>query len=703
MMHASCELVGRPHAGRVPVTRASFGRSVRRAILALGLLLLPFPAARAARWEPVDPADLAATASPGFPEADVEILLSRHEMEECQSNHVVMLLDVGKDQLITTNFIRAKIYTAKGVTDLGKFSIRFRSDHQVTGTAARVVKADGSARELTKGDILETVLKRTRGEREQKEITFVFPGLEPGDVVEYQWVEVLGRELFVETFFCQEEFPVREYHFIVGDMASRGSVGWMHCPPAETSNRDNFEVTLRNLAAFKAEDYMPPLYEFRGWIYVAKMFPMAPTEKDIWRDLSIYWGDEFKTATRPNTPVKKAAAELLAGAATDDDKLRRLYEFCQNEIFNTSYRITPELQAAVEKHRDQSADSPAKILEQKRGRSDEINRLFGALARAAGYEARYARNASQSTIANVMIPCGWGFVGSDSVAVQCGGEWRYFNPGNYLLPYGLMAADDEGATTLLCDTKKAVEYGRIPASAASDSQVTRKGRLTLDDEGTLTGEVEIVYSGHIATIRKADTWSDTLAEATKDFCAEINARLPNAEVTEVQWTNLENQQMPVTVRYQVRVPGYAQQVGKRLIFGPGFFESGRNALFTANERQFPIIFPYPWQEHDDVEIVLPEGFALDKPSAPQPVGSFDGAMGATYAMQYNGKTRTFSLRRDFSLGNNGMFAFRAEAYPALKELFELLHQSDTHAIVIKPKAKPASPAAAAPAAAEAAQ
>jgi hypothetical protein len=684
-------LRAQPAVRRAFTFGATFGRLFGLPVLALVLSCAMMPVAQAAKWEPVPPADLAAKESTGFPGADVEILLSTHLMEEQGQNTLSgTTMTIGEDRLSTANFIRAKVYTAKGVEDMGKFPIRFRTDRQVTDTEARVVKQDGTVRELNKADIFESVLKKARGRTEEKQITFVFPGLEPGDVVEYRWTEPLGEELWLETFFCQETLPVREYRFRIGDMKARGSVGWMNCPKAEIDDKGGFAVTLRNIPAFEEEEFMPPLLEFRGWIYVAKTFQMFPTDKDVWKQLSLEWGDEFNTATRPGSSIKKKAEALTAGATTDDEKLSRLYQFCQNELFNTTYRTSAELQAEIEKHRGQSANSPAKTLELGRGRRDEINQLFAALARASGYEIRLACNASRNVIANVMISRGWAFMNSTrSVAVKVGGEWRYFNPGCYILPYGMMASDDESATTLLCDTKK-VEYGSVAVSKASENQASRKGRFVLDAEGTLSGEAEEIFRGHLATTRKAETWSQSLDEATKDFREEITKRLPNAEVTGIIWTNLETHRLPVIVRYQVRVPGYAEQVGKRLVFAPGFFECGKPVVFAAAERKFPIMFSFPWEEHDDIEIVLPEGYTLDKPSAPQPVGDVAGPFGAAYNLQYSGKTRTFGFRRDFALGGNGAFAFRCESYPAVKALFELLHKSDTHSIVIKPKEKPAA-------------
>ncbi|HLP03052.1 MAG TPA: DUF3857 domain-containing protein [Opitutaceae bacterium] len=666
------------------------------AALALGGAALVGPSASAAKWDPVEPADLAASESTSFPGVDVEILLSTHEMEEEGKKAIAGgHFEVGEEQLITRNFIRAKVYTAKGVEDLGKFRILFHSGNAVAETAARVVKNDGTSRELNKADIFESVVGKVRGQGEMKQVTFVFPGLEPGDVVEYRWTARLGTQLWLESFFCQDVFPIREYHFRIGEMRCRGTVHWLNCPKAETNDRDGFEIVLRNLPAFEDEEYAPPHHEIRGVIYVAKTFPMFPNDMEIWKELSVYWGDEFNMATRPTGPIKKKAEALAAGAATDDEKLRLLYGFCQNEILNTGRRTSETLQAEIEKHRWGSAYSPEKTLANRWGRTDEINRLFAALARALGFEVRLACNASREVIFNVAIPNGWAFIYQNrTVAVKVGGEWRYFDPGFPLLPYGMTASSAEGATTLLCNTKK-LEQGAIGASKSTDNRTERKGRFRLDGDGTLEGEVEQVFRGHLAVERKDDNWAKSLEEATKRFTEEITNRLPNAEVSRVTWSNLDTYLHPLTVRYHVRVPGYAEQVGKRLVFAPGFFEAGRPVVFAAAERKFPIVFPYPWEEHDDIEIVLPEGYALDKPSAPTPVGELTGPFGAAYNLQYVGKTRTFSFRRDFTLGANGAFAFRQESYPALKNLFELLRRSDTHSIMLKPKEKPAATAPAA--------
>jgi hypothetical protein len=245
---------------------------------------------------------------------------------------------------------------------------------------------------------------------------------------------------------------------------------------------------------------------------------------------------------------------------------------------------------------------------------------------------------------------------------------------------------------MLCNTKK-TELSETPRSRADQSQALRKARLKLDDEGTLEGEVEEIFTGHLSEKRKADAWGDSVDVVNKAFRDEAAKRLPSAELTDIVWTNLDTCAMPLSVKYHVRVPGYAEQAGKRLVFAPSFFQTGKPVVFSAAERKYPIFFFYPWAEHDDIEIVLPTSYALEKPSAPTAVGELAGAFGAEYKLQYAAKTRTFAYRRDFALGANGACAFTQASYPALKALFQQLYKSDTHSIVLKPKAASVTPVA----------
>jgi hypothetical protein len=283
---------------------------------------------------------------------------------------------------------------------------------------------------------------------------------------------------------------------------------------------------------------------------------------------------------------------------------------------------------------------------------------------------------------------GWLFLDDDTVAVRRGKEWKFYAPGDYYVPFGLLKSSIESATCLVCDEDKVI-YENNPVAPAAQSRITRRGRFTLDADGNLEGDVEIAMDGH-AGIRDKSNWrSWQPTEIDTEYRKRVTTQLSSAEVGELNWENLQGDKLPLRVHYHLKVPGFADIAGSKIILSPGVFKHGSPAFFTAETRRYPIFFDHAWSEHDDVEIVLPEGYTLDGATAPSNVGDPGGTLGVHYGVGYKGKSRTLTYKRDFALGANGMIAFQAASYPAIKNLFDAINRSDEHTIVLKPKPAPA--------------
>jgi hypothetical protein len=656
-----------------------------RAALAGFSLALAVAAGAAPKWDPIDPADLAAKDSTTSPGTDAEILIERRELS-------------GKDAESQV-YVRAKIYTAKGVERYGKIEVASTDYGTVFDVNARVIKPDGSIHEVRQQDIHTTTVRKTKFSKE-KVTRVVFPGLAAGDIVEYRWRrsgEWSARWGGGRWEIVQNAVPTREASYTFEEIAE-SFVGWTNLPAAEENRRmGSYTVTLRNLPAFEPEEYMPPRREFCGWLFQVRTYGEKKHEV-MWQNISEWSGSLFARQTYPSGPVKEAARTLIGDVATDDEKLRRLYEFCQGEITNLSWSDSPEIQALREKHRRYDPDLDAKqILARKFGWAGQVNILFAGLARASGYDARLIMNAGTDELLSVRTPRGWAFMDREHVAVRVGEAWRYFDPGSYFVPFGMLSWRDEGATALICDKQgREVVYGTVPRSPAAASRASSKGKLELSADGTLEGEVELAWTGHFAIQRKAESWEDSQEDVDKDLREEVNRLLPDAEVTGLAWENLRNRALPVVARFHVRVPGYAEAVGRRLLVRPAFFSVGEPVVFAPPTRKYPIAFPFAQHEVEEVSIRLPEGYELEQPSAPRNVGTPGSEFWAKYTVKYGPKSRTLAHTREFSLGGEGVTMFQPQSYPVLKGLFEELHRADTHALMIRPKpaaeAAPAVPA-----------
>lgn len=683
MDHPSTPRNGRSASARSSRLSHAPVRALRVALVGLCLTLV-VAAGAAVNWDPINPADLAAKDSTTNPGADAEILFERHELS-------------GKDNE-SLAYVRAKIYTARGVEMFGRVEVPATAYGTTPDVQARVLKTDGSIHEIRKEDIFTTTVWKTKFSK-QKVTRVAFPNLAPGDIVEYRWrrhSDWSARWGRGRWELVQNRVPTREASYTYEEIAE-SFIGWTNLPAAEEKRRVGFyTVTLRNLPAFEAEEYMPPEREFRGWLFQVPTYGEKNHEV-VWRRISEWNGMAFGEDTAPSGPMKEAAKAAIGDATTDDEKLRRLYEFCQSEITNLTWSDTPELQAVKDKNRPDDDVDAKRILARRFGWPSQVNEVFAALARSAGYDARLAYNAGVDELLNVRTPRGWAFMDREHVVVRVGAQWRHFDPGSYVVPYGMLSWRDEGAAALICDKQgRDVEYHEAPRSPATASRAFSKGKFELSADGTLEGEVEMSWTGHLAIIRKALNWEDSQEDVDKDFRDEANKLLPDAEISNLTWENLRNRTLPLFARFHVRVPGYAEAVGRRLLVRPAFFSVGDPIVFAAATRKYPIAFPFAQVEAEEVSIRLPEGYELEQPSAPRNVGTPDSDFWAKYTIKFGSKTRTLVHGREFALGGAGATMFQAQSYPVLKGLFEELHRSDTHAIMVRPKpAAEAAPAASA--------
>src|SRR6185436_12097856 len=120
--------------------------------------------------------------------------------------------------------------------------------------------------------------------------------------------------------------------------------------------------------------------------------------------------------------------------------------------------------------------------------------LFGAMATAAGFDARFARLSSRSdTFFDANFADDY-FLSTYDIAIKVGDTWRFFDPGSTYVTYGMLYWGEEGQQALISDSKDPV-FVRTPISPAEKSIQKRTARLKLNEDGTLEGEVRVEHTG----------------------------------------------------------------------------------------------------------------------------------------------------------------------------------------------------------------
>jgi len=161
----------------------------------------------------------------------------------------------------------------------------------------------------------------------------------------------------------------------------------------------------------------------------------------------------------------------------------------------------------------------------------------------------------------------------------------------------------------------------------------------------------------------------------------LTGRLNTAEVKDIWLENVTDIEKPVSYGYKIKVPGYAQAVGKRIFLPVSFFRLGLAPRFKTGERTHDVYFEYPWSESDTVTIEMPEGFALDNAEEPQ---SMKIANVGNYAVKLEATSeRSLRYERQFRFGDNATILFPANIYPNLKGVFDAVHEQDGKVLTLR--------------------
>ncbi len=638
----------------------------------LALLAAPISVAYAADdWRPVDPAHLTMKTPVVEKDADAEVLFWD------------VRIDDYSEDLVFTNYIRIKIFTARGVETQSKVDLEYFGSYRIKDVAGRTIKPDGSIVELKKDAVFDRTLVKLSGLKVRVK-SFAMPAVEPGGLIEYRWKEVRGgRSANNIRLQFQRDIPVQLVKYSLKPMADTPAGMSVQTFHGDGSNfvkeKDGFySTTMTNMPAFRVEPRMPPEDNERTWMLVYYMTHRVTDTNKYWTDLGKRLFEVSKPWIKINDDIRKAAATAVGDASTPEKKLERIYEFCKTKVKNAHSPDAGLTEADREKLKKN--ESPADTLKRGVGTGDDITMLFAALAVAAGFDARVSLMADRSDIFFDKSVAVDNFLNARDAVVKVGNEWRFYDPGSLYLPFGLLRWQEEGVQALITDSKDPV-FVTTPVSSYTTSVQKRTATLKLTQDGALEGDVRIEFTGHFAVEKKKNNGDDSPAEREKTLTESVKQAMSTAELSDIKIENVTDSVKPFAYSYHIKVPGYAQRTGKRLFLQPAFFQRGAPPLFPAGARVHPVYFHYPWSEIDTVKIELPKGFELDNADAPQPFAAGDVSKYEMKIVVVEG--RTLIINRSFSFGGAGTLLFPKTSYAPLKQLFDTLHERDNHTITLK--------------------
>jgi hypothetical protein len=580
-------------------------------------------------------------------------------------------------------YLRIKILTEEG-RKYADVEIPFdKRREDIVSLRARTVRPDGSAVEL-RGDVLEKNLKKANldGKRINRSAkVFTLSDVQVGSIVEYSYTRDFHQfVIFNSHWFLNEGLFTRRAQFSLRPFPGAPiRWTWNNLPPGAAPPKQGADHMVRmqvsNIPAFEVEDYMPPANELKARIdFIYRPGGVGKDQEAFWRDLGKDWNGDLESFIGKRSAMEGVVAQIVTASDSSEVKLRQIYDRVQR-LRNTSYEPTKTEQEESREH--EKGNNVEQVWARAYGSRTQLNWLFLALARAAGFDAYGCWFSDREDyFFSPITKEGWKLDAS-VVLVKMNGKDLYLSPGAAFTPFGFLPWSETNVPGLRLD-KKGGTWIRTALPQASESRIELLGKLKLTSAGDLEGDITVTFTGLEAQSARVDERNadevDRKSYLEQDIVSLVGPPAEAQLTNRPEWSNSE---MPLVAEFRLKVPGWASSTGKRLIIPALVFSTGSKGLFERKDRVHPIYFEFSHERIDVVTIDLPSGWEATGSTVPQDMDA--GLLSYSLKVEEGpGRLRmTRKLKIDTMLVDQ-------QDYPDLRNFFQVVRSADAGQILLQP-------------------
>lgn len=496
--------------------------------------------------------------------------------------------------------VAVQIHDDEGARQWRTYAIQFDPDVQRVDVRQARVFRDGEQLSATRtfdqqlGEPWYRVYYDTRAR------VVVFPGLEPGDVVEirYRIDDVAPRNLFHDYYgdltYLQKTVPARTVDYVLITPSSRAfhfNEPRMPRLTHETREEDGRRIhryRATDVPALSPEPSMPGMTELVPYLHVSTY--------RTWEDVGRWYWGLIQDQLYADASLRRTVRELVAGAPDTREKVRRIYDWV---IRNTRYVA---LEFGIH------GFLPYRV-------PDIVNRGFGdckdkasliyTMLREAGIDARIVlirtrRNGNITDLPASLAVFDHAIAYVPELDLYLDGTAE--TTGIEELP-----SMDQGVTVLRVGPDD-VTLDRTPVFSAERNRRTREVELVLADDGSGTVRIAETVRGVEAPGYRSHYQAEGLREARLE--RQMRALIPGLDVTELEFDDLDDYNEPVGIRFTAVAPQLAVRDGRSLRVPPTLLHNLSGNLATASSRRLPLDLGTRSSYVEDRRVRVPAGWQV---------------------------------------------------------------------------------------------
>lgn len=585
-------------------------------ILAVAAMFASSPTVPAAdEWQPIDPANLALKDNPKAPGADAMVLY-----RETKVNEPLAYVE---------NYVRTKIFTKEGLKYADVEVSYIKGEQTIIGIRGRTIHPDGTIVNFD-GKNFDKVQEKGGGLKIYSK-EFTLPDVQPGSIIEYKYQTQLDSQKYYigdQEWSPQGPLFTRYVKFSIRPLTGTHAEGLQleyrqyHLPEKTTLQQSPdgyYFVELHDVVGVEEEPFMPPAGMVRArfeFFYKGQDEPANETQEQYWKRIDKKWNGNLEKFIDKKGALQAQVSRIVSSSDSPEAKLRKLYAGAL-QIRNLNFE--DEKSKKEEKSESLKANANVEdVLSHGYGGERDINMLFIGLARAAGFDASEVYVSPLSDAYFLPQAEDSSQLKADLVWVKAEGHEYFLDPGARYFPFGLLPWTEAGANGIRL-RKDGPEFVITPDQKSSDAELVRNCDLTLNENGDGTGTLQVDFTAQQGAIRREQNRDEDEAGRKKQLGDEIRGWLPDGSQFEATTiSNWDDVSQPVHVEGTVKIPGVGTAAGHRMLVPLSVFRDARNKSFKASKRVNDIVFPYPFQETDDVKYHAPSGYGIESvPTIPK--------------------------------------------------------------------------------------
>ncbi|WP_153797767.1 transglutaminase domain-containing protein [Foetidibacter luteolus] len=421
---------------------------------------------------------------------------------------------------------------------------------------------------------------------------------------------------YLTRVFFHEGFPVRSTSitFKVPDwlqleITEKNFTGYrIKKETKKEKNLTSYSFTIENLSAIKREPsslsrpyYLPHLViTVRSYSVNQKQYNGFKSLDDMYA-----WYDFlYKKADNNPDAVKAQVTQLMQGKTTDEDKVKALYYWVQDNIRYIAFE---------EGYAGFVPQTVQEVYKNKYGDCKGMANLLTEMLKQAGFDAHFAwigtkdipydRKEIQSMCVDNHAIC----------VLYLKGKTYFLDGTEKYAAMGKNAYRIQGKNVLV-EHGETYKVETVPAAVMDENQIATKAALKLDGE-KITGHVSLKFDGEAKNFFH-NIYNSIPSNKRKDFVNTLLQMNNNSEISNVKTSDFSNRDIPITMEGDIEISNHVTVVDDLYYTSIDFFPGQITRFIPAEDRQNPIDMDNVFIAQDEVTLELPANAKVQ--SLPQP-------------------------------------------------------------------------------------